>query len=713
MDDSGYALLSPFIRSYIYSHGWNHLHDFQSRAIKVILKSEYHLLISSGTASGKTEAAFFPVLTALETRPSASIGVLYIGPLKALINDQFARMEDLLAASSIPVWHWHGDVSASEKKRALKNPAGVMQITPESLESLVMRSPADIRRLFSDLRFVIIDEVHTFMGTERGAQVQCLLQRISAIAGCTPRRIGLSATISDYRDARRWLAAGTDVPVSLAASAKTPQRRVAVRYYHDRSDDTPMYPDIYDAVSGTNAIVFVNSRKCAETAARRLRETAADRGHDASGIMVHHGSLSGALRAETESALKNSTVKTVAVATSTLELGIDIGGLDQVVQLGAPSSCSSYVQRLGRSGRRGNAASMQFFLCDRQIPDPLKIPWGLIKLIAILELYGTEGWIEPFTTPKKPFSLLYHQTMSMLYASGGMKPGALARSILSLTPFAEITKDEYRTFLKYLLASGQLERNSDGLLCIGLAAEPMINHYGFLAVFAEAETYTVRYGSTELGTIEEFSGTAGFISLGGKSWEVISVDDIRKVIEVRPASRGGSGRFWHGTGLPVHAKVVRKMRDVLLEDTVYPYLDDTAAETLEEARLRARHLGICTDTAVTVDGTVYLFPWTGSRELDTLSRALRYSAGIPLGMSGPVYLTVPAPVPAGQLRRLMKQYSENLPPAKSLVAPGEVPMTGKYAAFVAPELRMIEFGEDTVCRIQPDESDEKETDRQN
>ncbi|WP_036641786.1 DEAD/DEAH box helicase, partial [Paenibacillus durus] len=183
MSDNPFYRLAPFIKEFIYKNRWETLREAQVDACRVLLESPDHLLIASGTASGKTEAAFFPALTELYEKPSSSVGILYIAPLKALINDQFTRLNDLLLEGGIPVWHWHGDVPQAEKTKLMKNPSGVLQITPESLEGLLMNRPNAIPALFGDLRFVIIDEVHAFMGADRGIQVLSLLARISRMAG--------------------------------------------------------------------------------------------------------------------------------------------------------------------------------------------------------------------------------------------------------------------------------------------------------------------------------------------------------------------------------------------------------------------------------------------------------------------------------------------------------------------------------------------------
>ncbi|HJJ36146.1 MAG TPA: DEAD/DEAH box helicase [Methanocorpusculum sp.] len=708
-----YSLLAPFLQKYIYDHGWDDLRDIQARAIRVVLGADYHLLISSGTATGKTEAAFFPALTELDRHPSSSIGILYIGPLKALINDQFARLDPILDQSGIPLWHWHGDVSAAEKRRALRNPSGVVQITPESLESLVMRHPDDLPRLFSDLRFVIIDEVHTFMGQDRGSQLLCLLHRIEHAAGCRPRRIGLSATISEFQDAKAWLGSGTDRAVALARSHAETERRLQVylsrfSYPQEDSDECSedelrFYRKLYRAVYGTNAIVFTNSRRDAERIAKHLVEIAEEKGDDSGVFRVHHGSLSAALRRDAEAALKDTFSRTVVIATTTLELGIDIGDLEKVVQIGSPATCSSYLQRLGRSGRRGNIARMQFF-CTEDTTDrdsvPERIPWDLLKLIAIIELTDTAGWIEPFVMPKKPFSLLYQQTMSVLYAAGGMKPGTLASRILSMPVFAEITKDEYRTLLRHLLVIGHLERTDDGLLIIGLKNETAVGHYSFLSVFEEKELYHVVAGDQEIGTVERYAAGSPYLMLGGKSWEIVAVHEDRKIIDVVPSLVAGRIGMWHGSGMQVHTRIVRMMREILSSDAVYPYLDPVSSARLQEARELAGRYRLCDRLVYEEQGIQYILPWIGTLEMDTLSRELRSclfpQCGMTFGPSGRYYLAVRSRLSAKTLESRLHDLRRNPCDPHMLVDAGEEPFHGKYAWFVPRDLRVEEQVRDFI-----------------
>jgi len=232
MSEDAFKRLAPFIQEYIYTHGWTELRSVQIEACRVIFETDAHLLLAAGTASGKTEAAFLPVITLLYEQPVSTIGVLYIGPIKALINDQFERLNDLLKEADIPVCSWHGDVTRSRKEIFLKDPRGVLQITPESLESLLInKNETELTRLFNDLRFIIIDEIHAFMGSDRGTQILCQLARLSKYVKHPPRRIGLSATLGDYSSAEDWLRCETDRPV-ITPEVKSNQRKVHLSLEH-------------------------------------------------------------------------------------------------------------------------------------------------------------------------------------------------------------------------------------------------------------------------------------------------------------------------------------------------------------------------------------------------------------------------------------------------------------------------------------------------
>ena len=376
-----------YIRAFIYRNGWESLRGVQIAAARTLFLTDHHLLLTSSTASGKTEAAFFPILTLLSEDPPSSVGVLYIAPLKSLINDQFDRMQELLDESGVRVTHWHGDVTASHKKKLLDRPEGILQITPESLESMLINRYNDLPRLFGDLRFVVIDEIHTLTGSDRGNQILCLLSRLSRAIGHGFRRIGLSATLGSPSLAARWLSGEGDkntppVPVDVPTFPEGKIRwRLGMEHFYiqnDKSeqgraakDDVPESADeadladsgtpsvidagyeyMYDCVKDTKSLVFSNSREETEYLTATFRQIARNRG-DRDIFLIHHGNLSAAIREEAEAKMKDEEYAAVTCATVTMELGIDIGRLERILQNGSPNSVSSFLQRLGRSGRRG------------------------------------------------------------------------------------------------------------------------------------------------------------------------------------------------------------------------------------------------------------------------------------------------------------------------------------------------------------------------
>lgn len=633
MSQTAFERYAPFIQEYIYRKQWTDLRQVQVEACQAIMDTDRHVIIASGTASGKTEAAFFPILTLLSQNPPDSVGILYIGPLKALINDQFERLNELLNDSGIPVWPWHGDISQSVKKKALKVCQGIVQITPESLEALLMSHSGDAYRLFSDLRFVVIDELHALMGADRGLQVMCLIARLERLIGRSPRRIGLSATLNDYRPVMTFLAAGSNRG-AMAVGIQSQRRTISlcVENYHVSEDAEQVsaemqayYDFIYDNTYRNKCLLFTNSRGSAEEIVAKMKSIAKAR-HEPDVFFVHHGSVSAALRQEAEHALRDRAGPTVAAATLTLELGIDIGDLDCTLQAGAPYSCASFVQRLGRSGRRTGKSRMMFVNLQRasgDSPFDAMIPWGLIRSIAIIQLYLEERWVEPFIQKPKPFSLLAHQTLSVLMASGELSPAELARSVLPLPPFKDtVTADEYRSLLRYMLQEEYLQRMEDGGIIVGLKGERLTNHYTFYAVFQDENTYHVVSKEGEVGTLTTCPAIGEVFVLAGRTWKVTSVDESGQSIYVvrAPSNKIPS---WYGSAGDIHPKVAQRMRQVLGEDTVYPYLQPHAKEALEKARQYAASSGLLSNRVIRDKGnSFYLFPWTGTRELKTISKLL-------------------------------------------------------------------------------------------
>jgi ATP-dependent Lhr-like helicase len=722
VSDHPFYRLAPFIQEYIYAHGWTELRAVQVEACRVVFETDAHLLLATGTASGKTEAAFLPVLTLLQEQPSSTVGVLYIGPTKALINDQFYRLTDLLTEARIPVWEWHGDVSQSQKTKLLRAPSGVLQITPESLESLLVNRGADLQRLLGDLRFIVIDEVHVFMGSDRGRQVLCQLARLRRFIQEEPRRIGLSATLGDYSVAEAWLASGSTRSVMTPQITGTPQRlRLAVEHFYvaaDQSkrgktvdalakghagdadelprDETDAYVRyIFEQSVGRKCLIFANSRGETERVVATLRRIAeAERLPDV--YHVHHGSIAAPLREAAETAMRESAGPAITAATITLELGIDIGQLERVIQLSAPFSVSSFLQRLGRSGRRGSPAEM-WLVCPEPSPSateslPQQIPWSLLQAIAIIQLYVEDRWIEPLQPLQYPFSLLYHQTMSTLAGVGELSPAALAQRVLTLPPFRHVSEVDFRTLLLHLIEIDHIQTTAEGGLIVGLTGEKVVRTFHFYAVFPDNEEFTVRDETREIGSIVMPPPPGERFALAGRTWETVEVDTKRKVVFVKLV-RGTAAIGWHGTGGTIHSRVVERMRRVLLEDVDYSYLQPRARTRLEQARHLARESGLERGYVFSLGGHVYcVLPWVGSLQYRTLDRYLRalghetvHVASV-AGLS-PYFLTVRTnPIEPAALQRAIASLADEEIDLDLLLGSDDAPQLQKYDEFIPPVL---------------------------
>jgi len=630
MSNSTFSRLAPFIQEYIYTHNWTELRPVQIEACQAIFDTDAHVLLAAGTASGKTEAAFLPVLTLMQQKPTSTIGVLYISPIKALINDQFARLNDLLKEADIPVCHWHGDVAQGRKQMLLKDPRGVLQITPESLESLLMNKYSQLNRLFGDLRFIIIDEVHAFMGSERGCQIICQLARLSKFIANPPRRIGLSATLGDYTSAAEWLQAGTTREV-ITSDIQGGQRKLhlAVEHFYtpDKEEESltnPYYQYIFERTKSRNCLIFANNRAETESVVSNLRQIAANVGFPDI-YHVHHGSISASLRQKAESAMRDRTSSAVTAATVTLELGIDIGQLERVMQLDAPVSVSSFLQRLGRSGRRGEPSEMGF-VCTEKERDaesalPYQIPWQLLQAIAIIQLYLEERWIEPIRPVQYPMSLLYHQTMSILAAMGELTPAALAGQVLKLPSFTAISTDDYRLLLNHLLEIDHLQKIENGNLIIGVKGEKIVNSFQFYAVFADNKEYKVRDESMEIGSII-MPPPGNRFTLAGRTWEIFDIEPKANTIWVKPVE-GIANIAWRGGSSNIHTKVLQKMQQVLAEDKEYSYLQSGAKKRLKIARQLAKATGLNQFNVLPIKSNICcIFPWMGTVAYRTFERLL-------------------------------------------------------------------------------------------
>ncbi len=713
----------PFIQDFIYRNSWENLRDIQLAAADVLFNTDDNLILCSGTASGKTEAAFFPLITEMVENPPPAVGVLYISPLKSLINDQFGRLETVLDGN-VPVFHWHGDVAASHKNKFLKEPKGILQITPESFESILINRSNDVIRLFGGMIAVVIDEIHTLIGSDRGNQIICQLSRLSRLIGYHPRRIGLSATVGDMTDAVRWIGDGTGrkTQAPVLPKQKTVWKLRAEHFYIGKQENTlkqdkTVRPDmqaleglkdpekkkeppkidagyeyLYDRAVEKKSIVFSNSREETEYVTATLRQIAKNRGDDDI-FLIHHGNLSAAIREEAEEKLR-SDGRYVTCATVTLELGIDIGRLERIVHLGSPNSVSAFLQRLGRSGRRGEPPEM--FLVFREeepVPDtplPQLIPWELLRAISIIQLYTEERFIEPPSRKTMPLSLLFHQILSVLAASGELLPDRLAERVLSMSPFSGVPDGIYHELIDSMLKNDYIETMDEGGYIVGLKGERLLSSYKFYAVFKDSEDYSVKHGSEEIGTITTPPPIGDRFALAGRVWEVVDFDASRKLVYAEPVE-GKMEISWPGDYGEIHTKIMKKMREVLDSDREYPYLSDNAKKRLSDARNIARSAGITAYPVVSLGGmTKCVFPWLGTRSFRTLRKFIRENAGLleasQVEFEGCCYITFKSELPCEEIGKRLARAAAGGIDVRRLVSEKEYPIFEKYDPCVPASL---------------------------
>ncbi len=713
--------LAPFIQDFIYQNKWEELRGIQVASSEVIFDSDDNLLLSSGTASGKTEAAFLPVLTELYQKPSKTVGVMYISPLKALINDQFKRLEQLLLDSNIPVCKWHGDASTTKKNELIKNPMGIIQITPESLESILTNKRGTCIQMFSDLRFIIIDEVHQFMRDARGVQLLCLLERLQKLTGVIPRRIGLSATLGDVSLAQTWLNTGTGRACAAPITEEGKKRiKLHIERFvnlHDQrdvsdsdgSDNTistggdmgnrEHYEYLFKMTLDKKTIIFTNSREETELVIANLKEVALkNKAPDV--YRVHHGNVSALIRENTEDEMKSADEKIVTGATVTLELGIDIGSLDQAVQVGAPLSVSSFAQRLGRCGRRGQIPQILFtFVEDIRInsADTLgPINWDFIRTIAIIELYTKDRWIEPIYPHNHAYNLLYHQTMSHLKSNGELSAAGLAQTILSLGCFKHTSQDDYKHLLSYLIDIEHLQRTERGGLIIGREGEKIVNNHNFLTVFMAPEYLLVKDENRTIGTVDKVYPVGIRFALAGLTWETVEVNKKSKVIFVKRVP-GISVVDWDmDFDAELHTTLVRKIRSILKTEIQYPYLSERCRERLIEIQYIARNSGILDNLIMPLSDTKYaVFPWVGTRQLLTLHYALlKRKIKNKLPWMSCIYLEVNFRGTADELKNIIHDILSSDLNLYDLPLPDNVQIRGKYNEFIPLILLRKQFIED-------------------
>lgn len=636
---SAFELLDDRIKRWIWQQGWHELRTGQERLIPLLIEGKYDVILAAPTSAGKTEAAFLPILTKLAANPLPSVTALYVSPLKALINDQFRRLDAFSDLLGIPFHRWHGDVTQAAKQRLLAKPSGALLITPESLEALFVNQGPQIRKLFAHLQYFVVDELHAFLGNERGAQLRSLMNRLDSAVGKTEVRVGLSATLADLHPAAQFLRGSDPANVKTISTEGHGAIRAQIKAFlnpeHDAHDCAPaqgqVIADLFHELQSEHHLVFTNTRARVEEYADALRQCSSSAGRPDI-FLAHHGNLSKELREEAESRLRDDTRPVVCVCTSTLELGVDIGAMQSVAQITPPPSVTSLRQRVGRSGRRNDPATLRMYSLEDppsafQNPSEELRP-ALLRQIAALELM-LEGWYELPRQGIPHFSTLVQQVMSMIVEHGGITLSNLYRSLCSPDSFSAIDQKSFLALLRAMKEHRLIQQMEDeGTLLLDTKGERIVSHFSFYAAFETQGEFRLVHGSRTLGTIPVDSALRANVNIlfAGKRWRVLDVNEERKVILVEP-SAGARPPSFAGSGGQVDKKVRERMREILERNDSPAFLSKTAQQLLDQARESYRRHGLGQRRSIANGRQTIIYPWSGDSEVLTLSLMLEH-AGI-------------------------------------------------------------------------------------
>lgn len=569
-----FDLLAPAIKKYIREKGWEKLKPIQEFAIPKILLTEKHYILASKTASGKTEAAFLPILSKVDFN-QRGVQVLYISPLIALINDQFERVEDLCENLEISVTKWHGEANKSPKTKLLKEPSGVVLITPESLEAMFVSKPYDVEHLFDNLHYIVIDEVHYFIGTDRGKQLQSLLARLQEKNQRKCCIVGLSATIGDLQESKKITGDVENTAILLDETKN--EMLVEFNYFSEQGSgfSFDLLKDLYLKTKDHQVLIFPNSRGKVEEVAVKLGKIS-DKIGGHSHYFSHHSSVDKQTREYIEHFAKNNKYEHFCIAcTSTLELGIDIGSIDMVVQLDSTQSVASLIQRVGRSGRqKGQKSHLLLYATN---------PWSLLQSLSCWLLYQ-EGFIEPSHINQFSYDLLVHQILSITKETAGIWVMELVQKVQRNHAFCEINTNEILEIMQEMLRFDLLEQIGKEVI-VGIEGERYVNTRFFYSVFQSEQNFKMIF---EQNTIGEIPYTPQLtedqnVFLAAKMWKIQELDFKGKKIHVIPAYDGKKPVFLGQMGV-IHQKIREKMLWLISSNEEYSFLDESSKEVLAEIR---------------------------------------------------------------------------------------------------------------------------------
>ena len=608
---SVFARFAPRLQQAIVARlGWSSLRPVQEEAGEALLAG-HNAVVLARTAGGKTEASMFPTLSQMVSDPPTGVGAVYVAPIKALLNNQADRLGLYTEMVGLRRLVWHGDTPQHARRRFLKEPTELLMTTPESLEVMLVSRRVDEHALFRDLRIVVIDEVHALAGTDRGAHLMSVLERLASVSRHDVQRVGLSATVGNPEAILAWLQGTSSREGRVVDPPKKPGPRQLLVV--QRPALHLLAQDAARMAKGQKSLFFCQSRSTTEAVAQFMRRAG-------TAVFVHHSAVSREERELAEERFHHGSDACI-VCTSTLELGIDVGDLDRVLQADAPDTVSSFLQRMGRTGRREGQAANTTFFCETTE--------AVLQAIALIEL-AKSGWVESVDVEPRCWPVLIHQLLAMSLASDGVTVEDAWAHLSRVPDFRAIHRAEYDRLVAWMLRDTAL-RLVSGRLVLGPKAERRFGRKNFTelyAVFSSPQTYTVQtlggqpLGSLSQAFVDRLVDRVSCFLLGGRAWAVIRVQHDDRRVHVEPAPRGRQPTW--GGFLPqfLGFDLCQRILQVLTSDQPYPYLDAPAAAALAEQRDAVRDILEPERGGIELlDGELHWWTFAGGR----INATLRYA----------------------------------------------------------------------------------------
>ena len=595
---SAFARFPPRLQQAIVSRlGWSSLRPVQELSSHALLDGK-NAIILAPTAGGKTEASIFPVLANLIEREPKTIGAIYVAPIKALLNNQAERLKTYSEMVGLRRFVWHGDIKASQKKAFIKEPAHILMTTPESLEVMLLSAKVPHTKLFKDLRAVIVDEIHALAGSDRGTHLISVFERLFSCTKNDVQRIGLSATVGNPQDILQWLQGTSKRKGCVIEPPHVPSKKDLRIYYQETT--RAIAQQASQIAQGQKSLFFSQSRSLAEKIAEQMQHQNID-------VFVHHSSVSAEARTTAEERFHRGG-NTSIICTSTLELGIDVGDLDFVLQANAPSTVSSFLQRLGRTGRRkGQRANTTFFCEDTET---------VLQAIALVEL-AKKGWVESVPTNNRVWSVLVHQILALTLQFGVISAEQCWQQLSAVPDFLGIDRREYDHLIAHMVRDNFLFL-SQGLLSIGDKTEKTFGRRNFMeiyAVFSSPQLYKVSteagyvVGSLEQNFVDKLVAEMSSFLLSGKAWIVNYINHQDRTVTVIPAPRGKQPTWGGFIPQLLSFEICQEIKELLIRRDRIPYIDEKAQAFLDEWRQELSSVLNHSEFNISIDGDRILW-WT-------------------------------------------------------------------------------------------------------